>query len=106
MRHKPVIASTTLPESHYPALAYTLAHYFYDTGDYQTAVRMMRQALTESPNKEFDSYALTYIALSEQASGQEVAYRRDIVAAIKDDTQVANGLARDIASGQYLPSRP
>jgi len=106
MRHKPVTASATLPESHYPALVYTFAHYFYDTGDHQTAVRMMRQALAESPNKEFDSYALTYIALSEQASGQEAAYRRDIVAAIKDDTQVANGLARDIASGQYLPSRP
>ena len=67
---------------------------------------MMRQAMAESPNKEFDSYALTYIALSEQASGQEVAYRRDIVAAVKDDSQVANGLARDVASGQYLPSRP
>jgi hypothetical protein len=106
MQHRPVITVTTLPESHYPALNYTLAHYFYDTGDYQSAVRIMRQALTESPNKEFDSYALTYIALSEQGSGQEVAYRRDIVAAIHDDTQVANGLARDIASGQYLPSRP
>ena len=105
-QHRPVILRTKLPESRYPALTYTLAHYYYDTGDYQTAVRMMRQALTESQNKEFDSYALTYIALSEQASGQEVAYRRDIVAAVKDDTQVANGLARDIASGQYLPSRP
>jgi hypothetical protein len=105
-QHKPEIVSVKLLESRYPALTYTFAHYFYDTGDYQTAVRMMRKALTESPNNEFDSYALTYIALSEQASGQEVAYRRDIVAAIKEDTQVANGLARDIASGQYLPSRP
>ncbi len=106
LEHKPQIIPATLPESHYPALTYTLAHYFYDTGDYQTAVRMMRQALAQSPNQEFDSYALTYIALSEQATGQEVAFRRDIVAAVKDDTQVANGLARDIASGQYLPSRP
>jgi hypothetical protein len=106
LQRKPVTARSVLSEFHYPALAYTLAHYYYDTGDYQTAVSMMRRALTESRNKEFDSYALTYIALSEQATGQEVAYRRDIVAAIKDDTQVANGLARDVASGQYLPSRP
>jgi tetratricopeptide (TPR) repeat protein len=106
LQRKPVTAPAALSESRYPALTYTLAHYYYDTGDYQTAIRMMRRALTESRNTEFDSYALTYIALSEQATGQEVAYRRDIVAAIKDDTQVANGLARDIASGQYLPSRP
>jgi hypothetical protein len=106
MQRKPELIPTKLPESHYPALTYSLAHYFYDTGAYQVAIRMMRQALTESPNKEFDSYALTYIALSEQATGQEIAYRRDIVAAVEDDTQVANGLARDIASGQYLPSRP
>jgi len=105
-QHRPQVVPTNLSESRYPALTYTLAHYFYDTGDYQTAERMMRQAITESPNKEFASYALTYIALSEQASGQEIAYRRDIVAAVKDDKQVANGLARDIASGQYLPSRP
>ena len=105
-QRKPELVPTTLPESDYPALTYTLGHYFYDTGAYQTAVRIMRRALTESPNTEFDSYALTYIALSEQATGNEVGYRRDIVAAIKDDTQVANGLARDIASGQYLPSRP
>ena len=106
LQRKPEIVPTTLPESHYPALTYTLGHYFYDTGNYQTAVRLMRQALTQSPNEEFDSYALTYAALAEQASGQEVAYRRDIVAAVRDDKQVANGLARDIASGQYLPSRP
>jgi len=105
-KHRPAIVPTKLPEANYPALTYTLAHYSYDTGDYQTAVRMMRQALAESHNTEFDSYALTYIALSEQASGQEVAYRRDIVAAVNADKQVANGLARDIASGQYLPSRP
>jgi len=106
LQRKPEIVPSNLPETHYPALTYTLGHYFYDTGDYQTAERLMRQALTESPNKEFDSYALTYIALSEQASGQEIAYRRDIVAAVNEDTQVANGLARDIASGQYLPSQP
>ncbi len=106
LQRKPEIVPTSLPESHYPALTYTLGHYFYDTGDYQSAVRLMHQALTQSPNKEFDSYALTYMALSEQASGHEVAFRRDIVAAVKDDSQVANGLARDIASGQYLPSRP
>jgi hypothetical protein len=106
LQRKPAVVLTTLPESRYPALTYTLGHYYYDTGDYQSAVRIMRRALAESPNKEFDSYALTYIALSEQATGQEIAYRRDIVAAVKDDTQVANGLARDVASGQYLPSRP
>ncbi len=89
-QHRPQVVPTNLPESRYPALTYTLAHYFYDTGDYQTAERTMRQAITESPNKEFASYALTYIALSEQASGQDIAYRRDIVAAVKDDKQVAN----------------
>jgi hypothetical protein len=57
-------------------------------------------------NSEVDSWALTYKALAELSLQREVAFRRDIVAAVKDDKDLSNPYADEISAGLFVPGIP
>ncbi len=89
-----------------PEVAYTLGHYAYKDGDEQGAERYMRLLLSEGENTEVRSFALTYLALAEQRLGDEVGFRRDIIAALHADPLQENPFAEEISAGLYEPGTP
>jgi hypothetical protein len=93
-------------EASSPAVAFSVGHYYYEANANTLAIRMLRRAEVDTSNAEIKSLCLTYIALAWQRQGDEAAFRRDIVAAVKIDTLNQNVYAREIATGLYFPGTP
>jgi hypothetical protein len=89
-----------------PEVAYTFGHTAYKAGDSQAAERYLRILLDDADNTEVRSFALTYLALSEQRLGDEVGFRRDIIAALRADPLQENPFAEEISAGLYEPGTP
>jgi hypothetical protein len=76
----------------------------YHLGDNGLTIEYMDLVRRDTTSAEMRSYALTYIAFAEDRLGHVPAFRDDIVAAVEDDGQNVNVLAREAAAGLFLPS--
>jgi hypothetical protein len=89
-----------------PAVTFSVGRYYYEAGAEPLAIRTLGRTMAETTNSEVRSLALTYIALAWQRLGHEATFRRDIVAAVKDDGLNENVYAREISTGLYVPGTP
>jgi hypothetical protein len=103
---QPILIDAAESEDNNPLVAYTLAHYYYETGDGPPTVELMERAYHETTNGELRSLCLTYAALGLEEEGKIAQFRTTIVDAVEEDAQNQNVLAREIASGLFIPNAP
>jgi hypothetical protein len=89
-----------------PAVTFSIGRYDYEAGASALAITTLRQAYADTSNSEVRSLALTYIALAYQRLGDEAAFRRSIVAAVRADSLNENVYARELSAGLYVPGSP